>query len=101
LYLNNGIWQGDTIVTPAWVKYTTTPAPASKGNYGAQFWLNRDKSIPDAPADMFYCDGHRGQRVFIIPSKHLVVVRLGFSLEHFSDDTFLKEILASFSNVQQ
>ncbi|GET24872.1 serine hydrolase [Prolixibacter sp. NT017] len=101
LYLNNGVWQGDTIVSPEWVKYTRTPAPASTGNYGAQFWLNRDKSIPDAPEDMFYCDGHRGQRIFIMPSKKLVVVRLGFSLEHFSDDTFLKEVLSAFQSDKQ
>ena len=93
LYYNDGVWKGDTILPQGWVKYTTTPATESKGEYGAQFWLNNSKGLPDAPADMFYCDGHRGQRIFIIPSRKLVVVRLGFSEEGFDHNQFLKGIL--------
>ncbi len=95
LYYNDGIWKNDTILPKGWVNYTRTPVTASKGEYGAQFWLNRSKSIQDAPEDMFYCDGHRGQRIFIIPSRNLVIVRLGFSEEGFDHDQFLKGILAS------
>ncbi|MEI7524618.1 MAG: serine hydrolase [Mariniphaga sp.] len=93
LYFNNGIWKGDTILPKGWVNYTRTPAADSKGEYGAQFWLNSSKTLPDAPDDLFYCDGHRGQRIFIIPSRNLVVVRLGFSEEGFDHNLFLKEIL--------
>jgi len=95
LYYNDGVWKGDTILPKGWVSYTTTPATASKGDYGAQFWLNKSKTIPDAPEDMFFCDGHRDQRVFIIPSRKLVVVRLGFSEEKFNHNEFLKGILAA------
>jgi CubicO group peptidase (beta-lactamase class C family) len=95
LYLNDGVWKGDTILPKGWVAYTRTPAPASKGEYGAQFWLNRSKTLPDAPEDMFSCEGHRGQRVFIIPSRKLVVVRLGFAETGFDHNQFLKEILAA------
>jgi len=95
LYYNDGVWKGDTILPKGWVGYTTTPAAASKGEYGAQFWLNKSKKLPDAPEDLFSCNGHRGQRVFIIPSRNLVVVRLGFSEEGFNHNEFLKGILAA------
>ena len=36
------------------------------------------RKFPAAPADMFYAGGYAGQNVFIIPSKKLVIVRLGF-----------------------
>jgi len=95
LYYNDGVWKGDTILPQGWVKYTTTPAVASKGEYGTQFWLNKSKKLSDAPEDLFSCNGHRGQRIFIIPSRNLVVVRLGFSEEGFNHNEFLKEILAA------
>jgi len=95
LYYNDGVWKGDTILPKGWVSYTTTTAVASKGEYGAQFWLNKSKKLPDVPEDLFSCNGHRGQRVFIIPSRNLVVVRLGFSEEGFNHNEFLKEILAA------
>jgi hypothetical protein len=98
LYYNDGVWQGDTILPAGWVDYSTTPAKSSNGKYGAQFWLNRSKSVPDAPEDMYKCDGHRGQTVFIIPSRNLVVVRLGFSEDNFSFNDFIKEILGSIEN---
>jgi CubicO group peptidase (beta-lactamase class C family) len=95
LYYNNGVWQGDTILPKGWVDYTRTPAKASKGKYGAMFWLNQANQLPDVPEDTYSCQGHRGQRVFIIPSRNLVVVRLGFSDENFNHNAFLKGILAS------
>lgn len=95
LYYNDGVWKGDSILPKGWVDYTRTAATASKGIYGAQFWLNRSKKLPDIPEDLFSCNGHRGQRVFIIPSRNLVVVRLGFSEEGFNHNEFLKGILAA------
>ena len=61
------------------MEYTATPASASEGGYGAFFWLNRNLKCPDAPEDMFSCQGHDGQQIYIIPSKELVVVILGYS----------------------
>jgi CubicO group peptidase (beta-lactamase class C family) len=34
------------------------------------------KTIPE---DMYSCNGHDGQQIYIIPSKDLVVVVLGYS----------------------
>lgn len=87
LYLNDGVWDGERILPEGWVKYTTTPAPAApQGQYGAQWWLNAgakdnpsNRAYPSLPTDTFLADGFEGQSVFVIPSKKLVVVRLGLS----------------------
>ena len=79
LYLGDGVFQGRRILPEGWVNYSATPASASNDGYGAFFWLNKDKFWPDIPEDMFNCQGHDGQEVFIIPSKDLVVVVLGYS----------------------
>ena len=79
LFLDDGCI-GDTRILPeGWVDYTATPASDSQGGYGAFFWLNRSLHYPDAPEDMLSCQGHDGQEIFIIPSKRLVVVILGYS----------------------
>ncbi len=97
MYLDDGCVAGERILPEGWVDYTVTPASDSKGGYGAFFWLNRDKSIADAPEDMFSCFGHDGQRIFIIPSKELVAVVLGYSNlpDHMiAFDRLLQDILA-------
>lgn len=79
LYLQDGIFNGERILPEGWVKYTTTPAANSNGKYGSLFWLNVSKYHPAAPEDMYSCNGHDGQQIFIIPSQELVVVLLGYS----------------------
>jgi len=79
LYLQDGIFNGERILPEGWVNYTTTPASDSKGKYGSLFWLNRDTKYAAAPEDMYSCNGHDGQQIFIIPSKELVVVAVGYS----------------------
>jgi len=79
LYLHHGKWLGKQILPEGWVEYTTTPAKGSGGQYGAFFWLNRSGEYPDVPEDMFSCNGHDGQYIFVIPSKELVIVRTGYS----------------------
>ena len=79
LYLDDGCVGGRRILPEGWVDYTSTPAAASEGRYGAFFWLNRCHVCPDVPEDMYSCNGHDGQQIYIIPSKELVVVILGYS----------------------
>jgi CubicO group peptidase (beta-lactamase class C family) len=93
LYLNNGVFQSDTIFPEWWVKYTTTTANGSDGKFGAFFWLRTPVKFPDIPKDMFFCDGFLGQRIFVIPSKKLVVVRTGYSMKNFDMNRFLKNII--------
>ena len=79
LYLQDGVFNGERILPEGWVNYTTTPASDSSGKYGSLFWLNQSKYFPAAPEDMYSCNGHDGQQIFIIPSKELVVVLVGYS----------------------
>lgn len=79
LFLDDGCVGNKRILPEGWVEYTATPATASGNRYGAFFWLNRCGKFPDVPRDMYYCDGHDGQDIFIFPSQQLVVVVLGFS----------------------
>jgi CubicO group peptidase (beta-lactamase class C family) len=104
LYLNDGVYNGERILPEGWVKQSTTPADAAKlGEYGYQFWLNAgeknnpaNRSYPHCPTDMFCCNGYEGQYVFIIPSKDLVIVRLGLTQhDNFDADKFVADIIAS------
>ncbi len=93
LYLHNGNWLGDQIFPDGWVNYTTTPAKGSDGAYGALFWLNKNGEFPGLPEDLYYCDGYDGQRIFILPSKDMVIVRTGCSPRGTIDwQSFLKGI---------
>ncbi len=98
LFLNNGIFEGDTVLTGDWVEYMKTPAPASGGYYAGTFWLkepSEENALTGVPDDIFFADGFLGQRVYIIPSKRLVVVRMGYSLSDFSLNDFLMDIIAT------
>lgn len=77
LFLNNGIWNEEQILSKNWVNYIRTPNKSAHGEYGGQWWLNQENYMPNVPKDCFYADGFQGQRIFVIPSKDLVVVRFG------------------------
>jgi CubicO group peptidase (beta-lactamase class C family) len=98
LFLNNGIFEGDTVLTPEWVAFMTTAAPASDGQYASTLWLkesNPENALVDVPDDIFFADGFLGQRIYVIPSKKLVVVRMGYSMSNFSVNEFLAEIIST------
>lgn len=97
LYLHKGNWNGEQIFNESWAKYVSTPTRTSNGVYGAHFWLNAGGKFPDAPKDLYSASGFQGQKVFIIPSKDLVIVRLGLTDEsQFDINEVLKGILGSF-----
>ena len=100
LYLQDGMFNGQRILPQGWVRNATTPASDSHGDYGSLFWLNRSKHYPSVPDDMYSCNGHDGQRLFIIPSKELVVVVLGYSPKPdkvMNFDALLGDILTTFT----
>ncbi len=95
LYLHNGNWNGQQIFDKNWVTYATTPTNTSNGTYGAHIWLNAGDFYPDAPKDLYSFNGYQGQRVFVIPSKDLVIVRMGLSSIDFNK--MLKNILSTIN----
>lgn len=98
LYLHKGNWKGDQLFDESWVDYVSTPTATSDGQYGAHFWLNAGGVYPEVPKDLYSANGYQGQRVFIIPSKELVIVRMGLAEEpDFNFNEFLKEIMSTIS----
>lgn len=95
LYLHRGNWNGMQIFDPSWADYVAKPTEGSKGIYGGHFWLNAGGRYPDAPRDLYSCNGYQGQVVFIIPSKNMVIVRMGLKEEKdgFDFNGLLKGII--------
>jgi CubicO group peptidase (beta-lactamase class C family) len=93
LYLRNGVWEGQRILPADWAQFVSTPAPGdpSRG-YGGLFWLNAGGSRRRLPADTYWMAGHMGQHVMIIPSRDLVLVRLGPSPG--GDGPYVEELAA-------
>jgi CubicO group peptidase (beta-lactamase class C family) len=104
LYLNKGVWNGTPLLPAYWVEQSITPASADTlQQYGYQFWLNgidaahpSQRLYPDVPADMFYASGYGGQHIYIIPSRKLVVVRMG--LERINGNQLLKEVMQAIAH---
>jgi len=98
LYLNDGLFGGERVLPEGWVSYTRERASDSNDGYGALFWLNQGSRYPSVPTDMFSCEGHDGQMIFILPSNDLVIVILGFSHKPDNEmdlDRLLRDILGT------
>lgn len=94
LYANDGIWNGERILPEGWTKFTAEVTEGSEGQYGAQFWLPTADEYPNSPKDMYFADGFQGQRIFIIPSQNVVIVRLGLTrFEQPDYDKLVSEVL--------
>jgi CubicO group peptidase (beta-lactamase class C family) len=86
LYLNDGMAGDKRILPEGWVKYSASPTPNAWVGIGAGFWTNLGDSFGANyrvkhgwPRDAFFAKGTIGQYVVIVPSQHLVIVRLGRS----------------------
>lgn len=87
LYLRDGVWDGERVLPAGWVDFGRTPGPASNSDiYGAHWWLTppngpgrpaRSLIVNPALRDAFSAQGYEGQIIVVVPSKDLVMVRLG------------------------
>jgi CubicO group peptidase (beta-lactamase class C family) len=97
LYLQNGTWNGERIVSEDWIEFERTPAPSTVGRgsfYGGQWWLvptNRS----DVPSDAYSTAGNRGQYVVVVPSHDVVIVRRGldYGRQGFNRWDLTREVL--------
>jgi CubicO group peptidase (beta-lactamase class C family) len=90
--LQEGVWRGQEILPRRFVAMMASPVASSGGQYGhGLVWLWGSDSVapvknPDAafgiPADTFWMSGHDGQSIAIIPSREMVIVRLGLTPTH-------------------
>jgi len=104
LYLNDGVVGGKKVLHPDWVDFCA--AATLDSDYAAGFYTNRSEH-PDAkgrvrlgfPRDSFFAAGLLGQRIVIMPSQHMVVVRLGDSIDPTGDirgvARLVKEVIAA------
>ena len=93
--LQDGAWNGDTLLPPGWIDFMREPATGSDGVYGAQTWLP-GPDVPSLPADAYMMRGFQDQRVFVIPSKQLVIARLGHGDDKVTDfEGLISRILAA------
>lgn len=85
--LADGVWGGERLLPEGWMELTTTTVEVETEDpgYAAGWWANLlpDGTLvaPTLPADTYFAKGHDGQRIVVVPSEELVVVRLGFSPE--------------------
>lgn len=107
-FMNDGVaGDNERLLPEGWMKAAVTPAGSTeKGEYGYQLWLNAgrkgepgDRMFPSAPTDLFYAAGYEGQHIFMIPSKKLLIVRLGLTQgTRYDADGFLQRVLSAFAN---
>jgi CubicO group peptidase (beta-lactamase class C family) len=103
--LQEGIWRGQEILPRGYVAMMVSPVASSGGQYGhGLVWLWGSDSDtpgknPDAafgiPADTFWMSGHDGQTIAVIPSREMVIVRLGLtpSRDHYTPQPLVKALL--------
>lgn len=87
LYLRDGMWEGRRVLPEGWVDYARTAGPGRNADiYGAGWWVSpqQDKGRPYSTLidsgplrEAFWAQGFEGQFTLVVPSKDLIVVRLG------------------------
>ncbi|MEC7880116.1 MAG: serine hydrolase [Bacteroidota bacterium] len=76
LYLNNGNWNGKTILTKEWIDKSIFPSPSNL-EYGYMWWLNKRKGEDywkEVPENVYYGSGFGGNYIVIIPDNKIVIV---------------------------
>lgn len=92
LLLNNGKWNGQQLGDSSWIAKATLPLVTSDSygaSYGYYFWV-----YPAYPA--YAAIGLGGQRIFVMPSKNLVIVYTAWlytSGEMFDDFKELSDLI--------
>lgn len=83
--LNKGTWDGEKLLPDRWIEQSLVQpgVPTDDAPLGGSW---RSNELPDGskhrqalPDDTFWATGHDGQRLMVVPSADLVVVRLGMS----------------------
>jgi CubicO group peptidase (beta-lactamase class C family) len=103
LFLRGGKWEDKQIIDQGFVDYVRSPTQAQNADhYGAHWWLSPNNGkglLKKGPYDSFEAHGHEGQVLMVIPSKDLIIIRLGMSTSKNSWDAIganLQEIVDIF-----
>lgn len=93
LALNNGNWNGTQIINQTYFNSAINTSQNINLSYGYLWWLNGKTSyrlpqtqlqfygslVSTAPTDMYCALGKDDQKIYIVPSKKLVIIRMGDS----------------------
>ncbi|MBS1909802.1 MAG: serine hydrolase [Bacteroidetes bacterium] len=113
LALNKGKWKNEQVLNEPYFNELSSSSQSINPSYGYLCWLNGKTNymvpgsqfvfpgtlVSNAPADMFAAMGASDQRVYVIPSKKMVVVRMGdasdpahptFAVSGFDNDLWAK-----------
>lgn len=113
LALNKGKWKDQQIINESFFEESINSSQDFNPSYGYFWWLNGKNNymipgsqtvftgslIPNAPLDMYAAMGAEDQRIYVIPGKNMVVVRMGsssdpanpaFALSGFDNDLWSK-----------
>jgi CubicO group peptidase (beta-lactamase class C family) len=96
LMLNKGKWENDAILNESYFNESTNSSQNINLGYGYLWWLNGKENyhlpqsqatfqgniIPTAPNDMFMALGKNDQKIYVVPSKKMVVIRMGDSADN-------------------
>jgi CubicO group peptidase (beta-lactamase class C family) len=91
LALNKGRWNSEQILNESFFSSATSPSQSINPSYGYFWWLNGKSSymvpgsqtvyqgplVPNAPSDMYAAMGAEDQRIYVVPGKKMVIVRMG------------------------
>ncbi|PJJ62999.1 serine hydrolase domain-containing protein [Chryseobacterium geocarposphaerae] len=96
--LNKGNWSGTQVINPQYFQDATSTSQTLNLSYGYLWWLNgkasyhlpqtqfqfNGKLIPSAPDDLFCALGKNDQKIYVVPSKKLVIIRMGKSADNMN-----------------
>ncbi|WP_169927264.1 serine hydrolase domain-containing protein [Labilithrix luteola] len=79
LFLHGGTFQGRSVLPEAWVREAVSPDPIAGTVHTTDGWVRRAKYQWFLTLDgrAYFAKGFRGQYIFVIPSKDMVIVRFG------------------------
>jgi len=95
LFLNNGIWNNNQLISENWITEATKSSKANS-NYGFMWWLNQKGSRhwEGLPEHLFYAAGFGGNFIVIDQKQNLVIVTRW--LEPSQIDEFVTKVYDAF-----
>jgi CubicO group peptidase (beta-lactamase class C family) len=89
LWLNGGRWANQQLIARSWMTSAIQPhAHVLTGDYGYGLWLNRE--LP-----LFEANGRGGQRITVLPERHMVLAITGGAFEPGEVGTFILKAIKS------
>lgn len=116
LMYNKGKWKNDVILNENYFNEATNTSQNINLGYGYLWWLNGKANyhlpqsqatfqgtiIPTAPNDMFMALGKNDQKIYVVPSKKMVIIRMGDAADNVNlalsdfDETLWSKISALY-----